>query len=161
MKKSILVLLILVLLLALIPIGMAQAKKPFRATTTHTFVGTVVDGRFIFWEGEITGDIEGTIRWWGDPGGLQVTGQASHYDMFLEIVKIDEFGNEHVLLAGEDSGTTTARHGKNSNWRTNGIVTYADEDFASWLGRHVHQSGHFWWTAGGAPEAGTSIFRIN
>lgn len=158
MKKLILLLVLLTLLLGLMPVGMAQAKDPLRGTSTHHFVGDFdVHERFIFWEGEISGDVEGDIRWYGDPAAMWFTGQASHYDMSWEIMD----GEGNVILAGEDSGTTTARHGKNSIWRTNGIVTEANEEFQNWIGRHVHMSGHFTWAAAGVPDEGWSILRIN
>ena len=60
MKKLIFLVLIVVLILALVPIGMAQAKKPapsLKCTTEYDFVGDlgiVVDGRLLAWEGPIT-----------------------------------------------------------------------------------------------------------
>lgn len=73
-----------------------------------------------------------------------------------------------VILAANGSGTTTARHMKNSIWRSNGTVTVAEGEYASWLGRNVHESGHFKWdefpTPDGpvwVPTTGDSIFRIN
>ncbi len=165
MKKVTLLLVILVLLLVLLPAGMASARNPLRCEITYTFVGAPdSQGRFILWEGNITGDIEGTIRWWGDPFAFRYTGQASHYGSSWEIVD----GDGNVLLAGEGSGTTTARHEKNSNWRANGVITEANGPFENWLGGHDHQSGHFTWqvvqTPDGPmtiPEAGAGTLRVN
>lgn len=156
MRKLILVLLIVVLLAALLPAAIVLAKAPLRGETTYEFLAEVYRGKFVFWKGEVSGDIEGEIIWFGDPTQMRSTGQASHYDMGWEIWDGDE-----LLLAGEDSGTTTARHGKNSNWRTNGVVVFAHDDFEEWLGRPVHMSGHFTWVVPGLPEAGDGIFRVN
>lgn len=172
MKKKLLALSVLgvalTVTLALLPVGIAQAKAPLRGTTAYEFVGHLgivdADGRLLAWEGTTSGDIDGVIRWWVEPGDT-FTGQAHHYSIRVEIW--DSTATE-LLLAAEMSGTTTARHGKNSNWRENGVVTEANGDFESWVGRHVHESGHFTWqvidTPDGPvtiPEAGTSIFRIN
>ncbi len=105
---------------------------------------------------------------------MVTTGQASHYDQTVEVHEglcsenpVPATGE--VILAADGSGTTTARHMKNSTWRANATVTIAKGDYASWLGRKVHESGHFEWigpipTPDGdihVPLKGTSDFRIN
>ena len=159
MKRLIMVLAILVLILVLLPAGSAQAKKPLDGSTSYTFMGLsgILDGegRPLIWEGPITGEIAGTIRWYA-ASEMHYTGQASHYDVVWEIVD----AGDNVILAGEDSGSTTARHGKNSNWRTNGIVTVASDPYSEWLGRHVHMGGNFTWVMPGLPEQGTGYFFV-
>ncbi len=168
MKRLKTTLLALTVIVALLPVGIAQAKRPLAGTTAYEFVGHlgILDaaGRLLAWEGTTSGDIDGVIRWWAEPGD-RFTGQAHHYSLRMEI--LDPTGTE-LLLAAEMSGSTTARHEKNSNWRENGVVTETSAELASWLGRHVHESGHFTWqvidTPDGPvtlPEAGTSIFRVN
>ncbi|MEJ2195641.1 MAG: hypothetical protein P8X73_12395 [Ignavibacteriaceae bacterium] len=141
-------------------------KKPaptLNCTTEYFFVGTlgIMDGqgRLLAWEGPISGDINGVIQWWMDIGTKVNTGQASHYvDRFVIL------NNEKtvLLLAGDEAGTTTARQGKNSNWRTNGIVTDAAVAYEDWIGRENHAEGHFTWTIVGVlPEHGYGTFRIN
>lgn len=144
----------LILILVLIPTVVAQAQKPapsLRGTTEYDFVGIGPT-----WEGTVSlPDGEYTIKWWGEPG-TPTTGQVFHFIERWEILDGDD-----LLLAGVDIGTTTIRHGKNSTWRTNGIVTEAYEDFENWIGRQVHMSGHFTWAAPGLPDHGIGIFRIN
>ena len=152
MRKKLWVLVILVIFLALIPLGIAQAKKPLMAMTEHDFVGS----GGIAWQGTISGDIEGQITWFA-PAEMWLTGQASHYDESWEIV--DAQGN--VLMRGTGYGSTTIRHGKNSIWRTNGIVTEAYGEYENWAGRHVHESGSFEWAAPGVPSHGISTFQVN
>ncbi len=145
--------------------GAAQAKKPapsLTGTTEYIFVGLdgIVDaeGRPLVWEGPISGDIEGIIRWYA-AGPMSATGQASHYVDRFEIWNVAE---TELLLAGDEAGTTTARHGKNSNWRTNGTVTEAYGEFEGWLGRKNHAEGHFTWVIPGIlPLEGVGTFRIN
>jgi hypothetical protein len=71
MKKSICLLLTLSVILVLVSVGMAAAKKPapsLRCTTEYVFVGhlqeipdDLEEGRLLVWEGPISGDIEGVI----------------------------------------------------------------------------------------------------
>ena len=64
----------------------------------------------------------------------------SHYAGRWEIWNCDET----ALLLGVDSrGTITIRHGKNSIWRENGIVTEANGEFEIWIGYQVHEGGYF------------------
>ena len=136
------VLLVLVLVLALIPAGTALAKEPGGGTTT--------------WVGEIdvNGDEVGDydIVWWIELGPTwRTAGKASHYWMITEI-----WDGNTKLLATWEHGTTTS---PNSTWRANGVVTEAYGVYSDWLGRNVHESGHFWLTAAGL--AGESDFRLN
>jgi hypothetical protein len=141
-------------------------KKPaptLNCTTEYSFVGTlgITDGqgRLLAWEGPISGDINGVIKWWMDGTTMVYTGQASHYVDRFEIWNATE---TVLLLAGDEAGTTTARLGKNSNWRTNGIVTDAAAAYENWIGRKNHAEGHFTWTIVGVlPEHGYGTFRIN
>ena len=140
-------------------------KKPASTlflTTEYDFVGDlgILDpqGRLLAWEGTVSGDINGVIKWWMDPTTMTYTGQASHYEDRFEIWDATE---TTLLLAGDEAGSTTARHGKNSNWRTNGIVTEAYGEFENWLGRNNHAEGHFTWAAPGLPDYGYGTLRIN
>jgi hypothetical protein len=160
-KRVGVVLLSFVFLLALVPV-MTQAKNPLNATTYYEFVGhlgiTDDDGRLLCWEGTVSGDINGEIYWYMyilDKNCPQVTHFAD--DRWY----IFDSDTGELLLKGDEKGTTTIRHGKNSVWRANGIVLEANEDFAYWLGRHVHMGGHFEWIVPGFPGSGSGIFRIN
>ena len=166
MKKLILLLLTLVLIWALVPMGMAQAKKPapsLRCTTEYDFVGHLgtfdAEGRLLAWKGTISGDIEGVIKWWM---ALPTSppGQASHYEERFEIWNGDET-DPVLLLAVDEAGTTTVRHGKNTIWRANGVVTKAAPEFENWIGRQTHNSGNAIWAAPGVPDSGEGTFRIN
>jgi len=163
MKKAIYLLLTLPLILALAPAGMTEASKPaptLKGSTEYYFVGYLGvfdgEGRLLVWEGTISGDIEGTIQWWMVVPFV-TTGQASHYD--CRVVILDAAGE--LLLAGDEAGSTTVRHGKNTIWRTNGVVTDASEEFEDWLGRQVHEEGNATWAAPGVPDHGWGTFRVN
>ena len=116
------------------------------------------EGRPLVWEGPISGDIEGVIQWWAS-GPMSFTGQASHYEERFTIW--GDVGKTELLLVGDEAGTTTARHGKNSNWRTNGTVTEVGPGFEDWLGRQEHAEGHFTWEGPGLPDYGYGTLRIN
>ena len=164
MKRSIFLLLTLAPMLALASTGMAQAEKPappLTGTTEYDFVGHLgifdAEGRLLAWEGTISGDIEGVVKWWmGLPTG---TGQASHYVDRFEIWNAAE---TVLLLAVEEAGTTTVRPGKTALWRANGIVTEASEEFQNWIGCTTHNSGDATWVIPGVlPDHGSGTFRIN
>ena len=162
MKRSICLLLTLLVILALASAGMTEAEKPaptLTGATEYNFVGYLGlfdgEGRLLAWEGTITGDIEGTIQWW--MAVPMATGQASHYDQ--RVVILDTAGE--LLLAADEVGCTTIRHRKNSIWRANGTVTDASEEFADWLGRETHEEGNVTWTPDGLPDHGYGTFRVN
>ncbi|MHC4083725.1 MAG: hypothetical protein ACYSU3_13690 [Planctomycetota bacterium] len=128
------------------------------------------------WAGTIYGDIGGTdgayVVWPG--GSMRFAGQTSHYsgERAFEIWDMDPvlYPDDAVLLMVGDTstGSTTVRHGKNSNWRTSGIVTEAYGEFEDWIGRRVYQEGHFTWQNIGTPEEpiivpkdGSGTFRVN
>ena len=151
-------------LLALLPVGLAQAMAPLRSTTDHTPGTSGFDGPYLeVWEGTISGDIEGQIEWWIDVRtwtawpyiiAEEPLPNASHYTM---VVKIYD-PNGTLVMETLEHGTTTSA---NTTWRANGVVTYADPElFPGWEGRRVHESGDFIMGANG-PESGTSIFRLN
>jgi hypothetical protein len=117
------------------------------------------------WEATISGDIEGYVVFPGGP--MRFAGQTSHYsgERAFEIYDINPvlYPDDAVLLMVGDTstGSTTVRHGKNSNWRTSGKVTEAYGEFEDWIGRQVYQAGTFTWADDGAPEAGSGTFRVN
>jgi len=164
MKKLICFLLTLALLLTLAPAGMGENPKPapsLVATVEYCFVGDLgifdPDGRLLGYVGTISGDIEGDISWWVVVP-TKIVGQTNHY-----VTKWEVYDPTGVLImAGYDAGVTTVRHGNNSVWRENGTVIEANAEFESWIGRHVHQEGHFTWDpATGFPDEGWGTFRVN
>lgn len=140
-------------------------KKPapkLNCTTDYDFVAGLGiydnQGRLLVWQGTTSGDINGIIKWWTDMATMWYTGQASHYEDRFEIWNAEE---TMLLLAGDEAGSTTARHGNNSNWRTNGTVTEGYGEYEDWLGCNTHAEGHFTWAAPGVPDHGDGTFRIN
>ncbi len=119
------------------------------------------------WEATISGDIEGYVIYPGD--GMRFAGQTSHYagTEAFQIYDRDPalYPDDAVLLMVGDTkaGSTTVRHGKNSNWRTSGKVTYVGPGFEYWMDRQVYQAGTFTWEEDepGVPEAGSGTFRVN
>lgn len=163
MKTLISLLLTLALILALVPAGIAQAKKPaptLACTITYDFVGHygIFDDeeRLLVWHGEIHEDIEGVILWWfvleGGPT-IPDTAHVSFYEARWEILDGDD-----LLLAGDSSGTTAKPPGTDSIWRGNGIVTEAYGEFEDWNGRQTYEGGNVNWDF---PYSGEGIFRIN
>ena len=96
---------------------------------------------------------------------MRFAGQTSHYagTEAFKIYDRDPADPEAVLLMVGDTktGSTTVRHGKNSNWRTSGKVTEAYGGFEEWTDRKVYQAGTFRWAEDGAPLDGSGTFRVN
>ena len=168
MKKSICLLLTLSVILVLVSAGMAAAKKPapsLEGITAYIYVGYLEkfdsEDRWLVWEGSISGDIEGVIQWW--IGEITTTGGVSHYDDRCVILG----ENDELLLAGEESGSTTTRGGQDKIWRTNGVVTDASDQFEGWIGRQTHADGNVELLEIDTPDGpilipgGTGTFRIN
>ncbi len=161
-KKTVLLgMLVLLCVLSLGMVQTAQAKKPLYCTTDYYFVGhlgiTDDDGRLLAWIGTVSGDINGEIYWYMfilDRTSTQVTHFANDRWYIFD-------SDDNLLLSGDEKGTTTVRHGKNSVWRSNGQVLYTNEEFEIWMGRSVHMGGHFTWQAPGWPDVGTGYIRIN
>jgi hypothetical protein len=154
----------LLALVLFMPVGHASATQPLRGVHDYVFVNEFdpARGLVLVWEGNISGDIEGCIQWWA-AAPPAVTGQATHYDLRWEIWDSCE-ADATLLLGGSESGSTTVRNLKNSNWRTNGIVEDAAPEFEEWIGRRSHMSGHFEWVIlaeGPVPSHGDGIFRLN
>lgn len=164
MKKFGSLLVVAAVALALLPAGLAQAKSPqLKVTTFHT-PGTEFAYPYLeAWEGPVSGDIDGWIEWWIDVESWTAWDEilaeeplpnASHYTV---IARIYEYEDGPLLLETLEHGTTTLA---NTTWRANGVVTKASQEFASWIGRNVHESGEFTMGPMG-PVEGTSDFRIN
>ena len=162
MKKSMTVFALVASLAIFIGVGLALAKNttpPLTCTTEYNFVGHLgefdEEVRLLAWEGPISGDINGVIQWWMVLP-FKETGQASHY---IERWKILD-GDGEVLLVGDEKGTTTICHGKNTTWRANGIVIDASKEYEHYIGSQTHNSGDVIWAALDVPSHGTGKMRI-
>ena len=164
MKKLSFLVLTLDLIWALVPAEMAQAKKPapkLEGTTKYSYVfeGPIdTEGRQLVWQGPITGDIEGVIQWW--IGEITKTGGVSHYDDRCVILESDA-DDAPVLLAVDESGSTTTRDGQDTIWRTNGVVTDGSGGFEDWIGRQTHADGNVEFDTPGGLPGGMGTFRVN
>ena len=164
MRKRLFIALILILML--LPAGIAQAKKPLALATEYSFVGhlgdTDAEGRTRAWAGSVSGDFTGSIEWWMFVEDMKFSGQVNHFADGRWVI-YDSAGVK--VLEGVDFGSTTNRPGKTGVWRANGTVTYANPDFPElydWLGRQVHEGGEFEWVIPGVfPSHGWGTFRIN
>jgi len=172
MKKLISISTIPVLALALLLVlgtvlsdgAAAQDEKttpPLTCATEYDFVGHL-EPYALKWVGPVSGDIEGVIKWWllsksphpAPPG--QVGQMLFRWEIW------DGHGEDAVLLlAGDENERTIVRHGKNSVWRANGIVTEASEEFEDYIGSQTHDGGNFTWDPDtGLPDHGSGTLRI-
>ena len=171
-------------------IGAQKTTPPLTCATEYFFVGhlgEVVDGKLLCWVGPIHGDIDGWAQWWllpelPPPGESPPKGQVGHMLFTWEIwsespwmydtegnLILDEDGHlvvnqdveaDDLLLAGNENERTIVRHGKNSVWRANGVVTEASEEFEDYIGSQTHDGGNFTWAAPGLPDHGFGTLRI-
>jgi len=169
MKKLISISTIPVLALALLLVlgtvlsdgAAAQDEKttpPLTCATEYDFVGHL-EPYALKWVGPVSGDIEGVIKWWllSKSPHPAPPGQVGQMLFRWEIWDVDE---EVLLLAGDENERTIVRHGKNSVWRANGIVTEASEEFEDYIGSQMHDGGNFTWASPGVPEHGFGTLRI-
>jgi hypothetical protein len=163
MRKRLFIALILILML--VPTFIAQANKPapaLKCTIEYSYVGHLEEfddeGRLQVWEGTISGDIEGSTKWWfvlgGGPPNMPDSSKASHYEARWEI--FDLAGN--LVLAGDSSGVTASPPDKDGIWNGHGKVTEAYGEFEDWIGRQTHEAGSVIWVF---PFSGSGTFRIN
>jgi hypothetical protein len=156
--------LMLVLGTVLVDHDVVSAKKPapsLTGATEYDYAGHLLEydpeGRLLVWRGTISGDINGVMLWWMVVPYKEV-GQTTHYTIRWEIWN---FGETVLLLAGDEAGSTTVRHYKNSIWRANGKVTEASGDFTDWIGRQIHDGGDVDWGIPPVLPSGEGTFRIN
>ena len=137
--------------LPLSPPETAELKKPLIGTMALVFH---FDNPI--WRGPISGDIDGWIEFTSVGGWAR--GKAWLFAETWEIKAYDP-GTEEigpVLLSGTDEGVVSP----NSDYRMNGVVTYAADGWTHLLGRNVHASGYITWI-GEDPETAPGEFRIN
>lgn len=116
------------------------------------------EGRLLVWEGTITGDLTGEMKWWfvippPVPGGAFEGGEVAFYSARWEI-----WDGEELLLAGESAGKTVFPVGEDGMWDGHGVVTEASEERNPLKGRKVYESGPVLFGMG--PPNGTGLFLI-
>jgi hypothetical protein len=115
------------------------------------------EGRMLLWVGTITGDLNGTMKWWflqPPPFGVAryKDGRVVYYAGRWEI-----WDGETLLLAGESSGKTVIPAGQDGMWDGAGVVTEAHGRYNVLKGRHIYETGPV--IFGGLPY-GTGIFSV-
>ena len=163
MKKLISISTIPVLALALVLVlgTVLQAKKttpPLTCATEYFFEGDVPPYD-LAWVGPVSGDIQGVVKWWLLSRSPHPAPPSQVGQMLFRWEIYDSA--ENLLLAGEERERTIVRHGKNSVWRANGIVTEASEQFEDYIGSQMHDGGNFTWDPEtGLPDHGFGTLRI-
>ncbi len=107
----------------------------------YWFVGHlgVVDdeGRLQVWDGTITGDFTGEVKWWfvappPNPGSLEVAFYAARWEIW---------NDGELFLAGDSAGKTVFPAGADGIWDGHGVVTEANGRFSPLKGRKVYETG--------------------
>ncbi len=140
------------------------AKKPAPQLTgaiSYVFAGHLGilddEGRLLAWDATITGDIEGSMKWWFVLGaGPPNFPEAAHVGFYKARWEI--WDGETLLLAGKSSGTTAQPKGKDGIWRGNGVVTEAGPGYEEWIGRRILEGGNVNFDF---PYSGTGEFSVN
>lgn len=188
--KRLIVLLALAFIVALVPAGTAQAKKPLIGTMDLEFnlgwpepqdvkpdwVGTItIDGKeygmlfFAIGSGKAFNDnLKGKVHFFEEIWAI--------YDTDFDFTSLLPSNNPadwdywlpsnnpaELVLWGYDVGQTNTQ---NNNYHMNGNVEVAIGDFAGWQGRNVHMSGEIIWYDSsspyyGAPHYAPGTFRVN
>lgn len=118
------------------------------------------EGRNLFWEATVQGDINGTMLWWFEapPPASLLDGSVAYYAARWEIW--DELGEE-LLLAGQSAGKTVfpaAFPAEAAMWDGHGVVTEARGKFSPLKGRRTYETGPVIFDG---RLSGTGIFVIN
>ena len=113
------------------------------------------------WEGTVQGDINGVIRWWApfDPvtESFLGTGRFEIWDCAPEEpISCDYEDTSLLVMAGYEAFAYVS----DVDWKGKGIVTYAREDYAEWLGRRYADGGYVDFLPGGFPCCGEGWFTI-
>jgi hypothetical protein len=112
----------------------------------YFFVGHLAqlddEGRLLVWEGAISGDINGTMKWWFELPPPVMNSPFSFYAARWEIW--DDSGK--LLLAGESAGKTVfpdgvVPGGADGVWDGHGVVTEASGRLNPLKGRKMYETG--------------------
>jgi hypothetical protein len=100
------------------------------------------EGRKLIWEGTISGDVTGTMKWWFGPSPASTPpfegGSVSYYSARWEIWDDIE---TVLLLAGESAGKTVFPTGEDGMWDGHGVVTEAHGWYNPLKGCHIYETG--------------------
>jgi hypothetical protein len=112
------------------------------------------------WEGTVKGDINGVIRWWAQFTPPDAFGSVGRFEIWdcAPVVPIScDYGDTTLLLmAGYEAFAYTSA----TDWEGKGIVTYANEDYAEWLGRRYTDGGYVDFYPNNFPCCGEGWFTI-
>ena len=112
------------------------------------------------WEGTIEGDVNGVIRWWvafNPTGEFGSTGRWEIWD--CEPVYPSpacDFSDPGLLIM---AGYDVFGYVSDIDWEGKGVVTYANEEYAEWVGRRITDGGYVEFV-GGFPLYGEGPFVI-
>jgi len=117
----------------------------------YWFVGHLAqldqDGRLLVWEGTISGDINGEMKWWFEiPSPVTAPIYPSGIEVLFYSARWEIWSDNEMLLAGESAGKTLAPEGVfpgavDGIWDGHGVVTEAHGRFNPLKGRKVYETG--------------------
>lgn len=114
----------------------------------------------LVWQGTVKGDVNGVIRWWVEltpSGAFTSVGRFEIWGCTPMYPSPDcDFSNSDQLIM---AGYETFAYVSDVDWEGKGIVTYANEEYAEWLGRRTTDGGYVNFV-GGFPSGGEGWFTI-
>jgi hypothetical protein len=119
------------------------------------------EGRLLVWEATISGDLNGTIKWWFESPPPVVNSPFSFYAGRWEI-----WADGELVLAGESAGKTVFPDGlvvggADGIWDGHGVVTEAQGRMSPLKGTKISESGPV--VIGDTPPVsfyGTGMFQV-
>jgi hypothetical protein len=142
MRKRLFIALVLIVLLVPLSIAAKPEETQLRYDTTYE-VGSFApydDERVHTWDGTLwkDGEYAGDIDWYMIPmEGYPPPTTVVHWDEAIVIITL---GDDTIEI--EEWGSTTwLLHKGEANWRANGIVTSASENYLYLEGRPIHDGG--------------------
>ena len=117
------------------------------------------EGRELVWEADVTGDLNGYMKWWFETESpvefaILSAGGIGFYEARWELWSNDG----ELVLAGESAGKTFLVDFADGVWDGVGVVTEAKGKYSPLKGRKIYETGPVIFNGG--PPSGVGMFTI-
>ena len=99
------------------------------------------DGWLLAWKANISGDLNGEMRWYFPETPPAPEAKYSHGEFGYYLARWEFWVGDELMLAGESAGKTVIPEGQDGIWDGVGIVLQANGDLSSLKGRRIYETG--------------------